>query len=147
MRGAIAAGHPLTARAGGQVLAEGGNAVDACIAAAFVAAVAEGPLTGPAGGGFLMVAEPGGDTIVLDCFFAVPERPLGEMEEAVVDFADSGTQVFHVGEGSVAVPGLVAGLEEAHRRFGSRSWVELLEPAIAVAREGVVRDAQRAFLH
>ena len=147
MRGAIAAGHPLTAEAGARVLAEGGNAVDACVAAAFVAAVAEGPLTGPAGGGFLMVAEPGGDTIVLDCFFAVPERPLGEMEEAIVDFADSGTQVFHVGEGSVAVPGLVAGLEDAHGRFGSRSWAELVEPAIALALEGVVRDAPRAFLH
>jgi gamma-glutamyltranspeptidase / glutathione hydrolase len=147
MRGAIAAGHPLTARAGGQVLGEGGNAVDACVAAAFVAAVAEGPLTGPAGGGFLMVAEPGGDAVVLDCFFAVPARPFGEMEEAVVDFADSGTQAFNVGEGSVAVPGLVAGLEEAHRRFGSRSWAELVEPAIALALEGVVRDAPRAFLH
>jgi gamma-glutamyltranspeptidase/glutathione hydrolase len=147
MRGAIAAGHPLTAEAGARVLAGGGNAVDACIAAAFVAAVAEGPLTGPAGGGFLLVAEPGGDAIVLDCFFAVPERPLGEMEEAIVDFEDSGTQAFHVGEGSVAVPGLVAGLEEAHARFGSRSWAELVEPAIALAREGVVRDAPRAFLH
>jgi gamma-glutamyltranspeptidase/glutathione hydrolase len=147
MRGAIAAGHPLTAKAGARVLGEGGNAVDACVAAAFVAAVAEGPLTGPAGGGFLLVAEPGGDAIVLDCFFAAPERPLGEMEEAIVDFADSGTQVFHVGEGSVAVPGLVAGLEGAHGRFGSRPWPALVEPAIALALEGVVRDAPRAFLH
>ena len=147
MGGAIAAGHPLTAQAGADVLATGGNAVDACVAATFVAAVAEGPLTGPAGGGFLMVAEPGGDAVVLDCFFAVPERPLGEMEEAIVDFADAGTQVFHVGEGSVAVPGLVAGLEEAHRRFGSRPWAELVEPAVTLALEGVVRDAPRAFLH
>jgi len=147
MNGAIAAGHPLTAAAGGRVLAEGGNAVDACIAAAFVAAVAEGPLTGPAGGGFLLVAEPEGDAVVLDCFFAAPAQPFGEMEEAVVDFADSGTQVFHVGEGSVAVPGLVAGLEEAHTRFGTWSWSDLVEPAICLAREGVVPDPPRAFLH
>ena len=46
MRGAVAAGHPLTAEAGAQVLAEGGNAVDACIAAAFVSWVAESTLTG-----------------------------------------------------------------------------------------------------
>jgi gamma-glutamyltranspeptidase/glutathione hydrolase len=147
MRGAIAAGHPLTAEAGARVLAGGGNAIDACIAAAFVAGVAEGPLTGPAGGGFLLVAEPGGDAVLLDCFFAVPTRPLGAMEEAIVDFADAGTQVFHVGEGSVAVPGLVAGLEEAHRRFGAHPWAELVEPAIALALEGVVRDQPRAFLH
>ena len=147
MRGAIAAGHPLTAEAGARVLAEGGNAVDACVAAAFVAAVAEGPLTGPTGGGFLLVAEPGVDAVLIDCFFAAPARPLGEMEEAVVDFADSGTQVFHVGEGSVAVPGLVAGLEEAHGRFGRRPWAELVEPAIDLALEGVVRDPPRLFLH
>jgi gamma-glutamyltranspeptidase/glutathione hydrolase len=147
MRGAIAAGHPLTAEAGARVLAAGGNAVDACIAAAFVAGVTEGPLTGPAGGGFLLVAEPVGEPVLLDCFFTVPMRMLGEMEEAVVDFADSGTQVFHVGDGSVAVPGLVAGLEEAHRRFASRPWAELVDPAIALALEGVVRDPARVFLH
>jgi gamma-glutamyltranspeptidase/glutathione hydrolase len=133
--------------AGARVLAQGGNAVDACIAAAFVAAVAEGPLTGPAGGGFLLVAEPGEEPVLLDCFFAVPSRPLGEMEEAVVDFADSGTQVFSVGEGSVAVPGLVAGLEEAHRRYGSLPWPELVEPAIASALLGVPCDPPRTFLH
>ena len=49
MRGAIAAGHPLTAHAGARVLREGGNAVDALLAAAFTAFVTEGPLTGPAG--------------------------------------------------------------------------------------------------
>jgi gamma-glutamyltranspeptidase/glutathione hydrolase len=147
MGGAIAAGHPLTAEAGARVLAEGGNAVDACIAAAFVAGVAEGPLTGPTGGGFLLVAERGGHAVLLDCFFAVPARLLGGMEEVVVDFADSGTQAFHVGEGSVAVPGLVAGLEEAHRRFATRPWAELVEPAIAVAQGGVVPDSARVFLH
>jgi len=147
MRGAIAAGHPLTAEAGARVLSAGGNAVDACIAAAFVGAVAEGPLTGPAGGGFLLVAEPGADPLVLDCFFACPREPLGHMEEALVDFADSGTQTFYVGEGSVAVPGLVAGLEEAHRRFGARPWHELVEPAVVLAGRGVAVDPPRAFLH
>ena len=58
MRGAIAAGHPLTAEAGARVLREGGNAVDALLAAAFTAFVTEGPLTGPAGGGFALVHEP-----------------------------------------------------------------------------------------
>jgi gamma-glutamyltranspeptidase/glutathione hydrolase len=147
MRGAIAAGHPLTAEAGARILREGGNAVDALLAAAFTAFVTEGPLTGPAGGGFLLVHEPGGETTVLDCFFAVPEARLGEMEEVVVDFADSGTQVFHVGLGSVAVPGLLAGLEEAHRRFATWDWVDLAQRAVELAREGFVRDEPRVFLH
>ncbi|MDQ3672006.1 MAG: gamma-glutamyltransferase [Actinomycetota bacterium] len=147
MRGAIAAGHPLTAEAGARVLREGGNAVDALLTAAFTAFVAEGPLTGPAGGGFLLVREPGESPTVLDCFFAVPEARLGVMEEVVIDFADAGTQVFHVGEGSVAVPGLVAGLEEAHRRFASFDWTALVEPACELAMQGVACDEPRAFLH
>lgn len=147
MKGAIAAGHPLTAKAGADVLAAGGNAVDACIAAAFVAFVAEGPLTGPTGGGFFLIHEPEALPALLDCFFAVPARTLGSMEEVVIDFADAGTQTFHVGEGSVAVPGLVHGLAEAHRRYASRSWGALLDPAITLAREGFLRDEAREFLH
>ena len=147
MPGAIAAGHPLTAQAGAGVLAAGGNAVDACVAAAFVSFVTEGPLAGPTGGGFLLVHEPDEASVLLDCFFAAPEQTLGEMEEVVIDFADAGTQTFHVGEGSVAVPGLVHGLAEAHRREGSMPWSDLVEPAMTLAREGFVRDDARAFLH
>jgi gamma-glutamyltranspeptidase/glutathione hydrolase len=147
MRGAIAAGHPLTAEAGARVLREGGNAVDAMLAAAFTAFVTEGPLTGPAGGGFLLVQEPSRGTTVLDCFFAAPSTRLGEMEEVLIDFGDSGTQIFHMGPGSVAVPGLLAGLEEAHRRFATREWADLVSPAIGLAREGFERDDARVFLH
>ncbi|MGH3136583.1 MAG: gamma-glutamyltransferase [Gaiellaceae bacterium] len=147
MRGAIAAGHPLTAEAGARVLRDGGNAVDALLAAAFTAFVTEGPLTGPAGGGFLLVHEPGGETTVLDCFFGVPTRRLGQMEEVLIDFGDSGTQVFHIGLGSVAVPGLLAGLEEAHHRFATREWADLATPAVDLARTGFERDEPRAFLH
>ena len=147
MRGAIAAGHPLTAEAGARVLMQGGNAVDALLAAAFTAFVTEGPLTGPAGGGLLLVHEPGGEPTLLDCFFAVPAEPLGEMDEVVIDFADAGTQLFHVGDGSVAVPGLLAGLAEAHRRYGVSEWGDLVAPALDLAQEGVVCDEPRAFLH
>jgi gamma-glutamyltranspeptidase/glutathione hydrolase len=147
MRGAIAAGHPLTAEAGARVLADGGNAVDALLAAAFTGFVTEGPLTGPAGGGLLLVHDHEGTTTLLDCFFAVPSVPLGEMEEVVVDFEDAGTQIFHVGEASVAVPGLLDGLAEAHRRFATRTWPDLVEPALELARHGVDCDAPRAFLH
>src|SRR5262249_40191677 len=75
MGGAIAAGHRLTAEAGAEILAEGGNAVDACLAAAFVSWVAESPLTGPAAGGFLLVhrARDLSDRL-LDFFVSVPGR-------------------------------------------------------------------------
>ena len=55
MRGAIAAGHPRTAQVGAEILERGGNAVDACVAAGFASWVAESPLTGPGGGGFMLV--------------------------------------------------------------------------------------------
>lgn len=145
MQGAIAAGNRVTAEVGARILGEGGNAIDACIAAAFAAAVAEGPLTGPTGGGFLL-AWVEGDVTVLDCFFAAPTRPLGELEDLTVDFGDS-TQSYHVGAGSVAVPGLVAGLEEAHRRFASVPWPRLVEPAIDLAERGLDATEAQLFLH
>jgi gamma-glutamyltranspeptidase / glutathione hydrolase len=153
MRGAVAAGHPLTAEAGAQVLADGGNAVDACIAAAFVSWVTESPLTGPGAGGFMLVHRASDDsTRVLDHFVAVPSLGLRrhgmtEMESVDVDFTPESSQVFRIGAASCAVPGAVAGLGEAHRQFASLPWRTLLEPAIAVAREGVVLTKPQAYLH
>jgi gamma-glutamyltranspeptidase / glutathione hydrolase len=153
MRGAVAAGHPLTAEAGAQVLREGGNAVDACIAAAAMSWVAESTLTGPGAGGFMLVHRASDDsTRVLDHFVTVPglglrRRDLLEMDSVAVAFTPESSQVFHIGAASCAVPGAVAGLGEAHRLFGSLPWRLLLEPAIRRAREGVVVTKQQAYLH
>jgi gamma-glutamyltranspeptidase/glutathione hydrolase len=147
MNGAVAAGHELTADAGARILAEGGNAVDGCVAAALAAFVVEGPLTGAAGGGFLLHRDPSGAAVVYDCFFAVPSRTAGEMEATVIDFADSSTQIFHVGVGSVAVPGLVKGLETVHEAHGKLPWRELAEPAVELARIGAPLNSAQQFLH
>jgi gamma-glutamyltranspeptidase / glutathione hydrolase len=153
MRGAIAAGHRLTAEAGAEILAEGGNAVDACLAAAFVSWVAESPLTGPAAGGFLLVhrARDRSDRL-LDFFVSVPGRgskrpPKPHMESIDIDFDGSTSQVFLIGPGSCAVPGALAGLEAAHSRYATLPWRRLLEPAIALARKGVELTPQQAYLH
>src|SRR3954454_3451387 len=120
MNGAVAAGHPLTAEAGARILAEGGNAVDACIAAAFASWVVESPLTGPGGGGFMLVHRArDSSTRLLDFFVAVPglggaggEGP--EMTEIEVGYEPGGgTQIFHIGSASCAVPGMTRGLEDA----------------------------------
>lgn len=146
MRGAVAAGNRHTTEAGAWALALGGNAVDAVVAASLAAFVAEGPLTGPAGGGFLLLRDAGREPTLLDCFFAVPSRPQGTMDEVLIDFGDASTQVFHVGASSVAVPGLVAGLAEAHGRHGRLPWAELFEPALDLARAGVEMTAPQRFL-
>jgi gamma-glutamyltranspeptidase / glutathione hydrolase len=148
MKGAIAAGHPLTAEAGARVLEAGGNAVDACVAASFASWVCESPLTGPGGGGFMLVhLARDRKTRVLDCYVAVPSGRGGEMEAIDVDFSGGAAQVFRIGAASVAVPGALAGLEEAHRRFGSLPWRELFPPAIALARDGVELTPAQGYLH
>jgi gamma-glutamyltranspeptidase/glutathione hydrolase len=153
MRGAVAAGHPLTAEAGARILAEGGNAVDACIAAGFVSWVTESPLTGPGAGGFMLVhrARDGSDRL-LDFFVAIPGRGLREgdgarMIEVLVPFDPKTTQLFRIGAASCAVPGMVAGLGEAHRLYARLPWPELIVPAVEVARSGVKLNRQQAFLH
>ena len=155
MKGAIAAGHPLSAQAGARILEEGGNAVDACVAAAFAAWVAESPLTGPGAGGFALVAPAGGrPPRVADFFVATPGlgRPVpagAEMHAIDVGFGGDSetTQVFRIGEPSCAVPGAAAGLDAVHRAYGRLPWAELVQPAIEIAREGFELSRPQAHLH
>lgn len=155
MKGAIAAGHPLTARAGARVLEEGGNAVDACVAAAFAGWVAESPLTGPGAGGFALVAPADGSPPrVADFFVAtpglgLPERSGAEMHAVDVGFGGDSetTQVFRIGGASCAVPGTAAGLEALHRAHGSLPWREVVAPATELARAGVELSRPQAHLH
>jgi gamma-glutamyltranspeptidase/glutathione hydrolase len=146
MRGAVAAGNRHTAEAGAWALTRGGNAVDAVVAAALAAFVAEGPLTGPAGGGFLLLRDAGREPTLLDCFFAVPSPPQRTMDEVLIDFGDASTQLFHVGASSVAVPGLVPGLADAHAQHGRLPWAALFEPALELARAGVEMTGPQRFL-
>lgn len=147
MRGAIAGGSRQAVDAGAWALREGGTAIDAAVAAVLGAFVAEGPLTGPAGGGFCLVDRPGEEPVLLDGFFAVPAAARGAMDEVVIDFADASTQVFHVGESSVAVPGLLPCLREAHARHGRLSWASLFTPALELAGRGIEASPAQAFLH
>ena len=113
MKGAVAAGHPATATAAAQILEQGGNAVDACIAAGFVSWVAESPLTGPGAGGFMLVHRASDRTArLLDFFVALPGRGLdgaaaAPMDEIEVPFDAQTMQLFRIGGPSCAVPGTV----------------------------------------
>lgn len=148
-KGAIAAGHPLTAAVGAGVLENGGNAVDAAIAAAFASFVTESPLTGPGGGGFMLVHDQGHEELI-DFFVAVPglgarrERP----EPQILEILFGGTTPvrYFVGGPAVAVPGMLAGLWAAHVRHGSLPWAELIAPAIDLARQGVEVTTAQAYI-
>ncbi|HET7484562.1 MAG TPA: gamma-glutamyltransferase [Solirubrobacterales bacterium] len=149
MTGVVAAGHPATAEVGAEVLREGGNAVDAAVAAVLASFAAESPLTGFGAGGFMMIHR-GGETVLLDFFVAAPgadgiERG-AELVPVPVHFDADTVQTFYVGPASCGVPGTAAGLEEALRRFGSVSLAELVKPGVRLAREGAPVNAEQAYI-
>ena len=148
-RGAVAAGHPLTAEAGAAVLREGGNAVDAAVAAVLTSFVTESPLTGLGAGGFMLV-HAGDQDLLLDFFVEMPgrgeARRRSELEPIPVYFAPDAPQVFNVGAASCGVPGTAAGLEEALSGFGSVPLADLAAAPARLAREGVVVNAEQAFI-
>jgi gamma-glutamyltranspeptidase/glutathione hydrolase len=147
--GVVAAGHPLSAEAGAQVLREGGNAVDAAVCAVLASFAVESPLTGFGAGGFMMVHDRG-ETALLDFFVAAPGR--GGVERAAelvpvqVHFDVETVQTFYVGPVSCGVPGTAAGLEQALRRFGTMPLAELVKPGIGLAREGAPVNPEQAYI-
>ncbi len=149
-RGVIAAGHPDTAAAGVEMLRLGGNAFDAAVAAVFAAFVVESTLTSAGGGGFLLAHTPEQGEILFDFFTQTPRqrKPQGEIDfyPVGVDFGDT-VQEFHIGLGSVAVPGNVAGLLHVHQRLGQLPLSVIIEPAVHYARSGVVLNTYQTYCH
>ena len=138
------AGHPLTASAGADVLRGGGNAVDAALAAMLTAFVAEPLLTGLGAGGYMLVAAPGRDAVLLDFFVSAPGAgPTSSggrrwCRPTFVRRRRAGVQHRRL---LVRVYGTPAGICEAAERFGTVPLAELAAPAAALARDG--RDGQR----
>src|SRR4051812_15581810 len=148
-RGMVAAGHPLTAEAGARVLREGGNAVDAAVAAMLTSWVCEPLLTGPGAGGYMLVAGAGEEEVLLDFFVEAPGREGGEpapLRAVEVSFGDA-VQIFNVGPSSVGVPGNPAGVVAASERWGSIALSDLAAPAAQLARDGTPMNAQQAYIY
>ena len=168
MRGVVAAGHPRSAEAGAQVLREGGNAVDAAIAAVLASFAVESPLTGFGAGGYMLVSQSGRsgssrresdrdapsagapELTLIDFFVSAPgldgiERR-AELVPVPVHFDAETSQTFFVGPASCGVPGTAAGLVRALERFGTMPLAALAAPAIGLAREGAPLNAQQAYL-
>jgi gamma-glutamyltranspeptidase / glutathione hydrolase len=151
MRGVVAAGHPVTARAGADVLREGGNAVDAAVACVLMSWVAESPLTGPGAGGFMLVHTAGGEDHLLDFFVAAPGRGLRKPEPAEltpidIHFSEDAVQRFNVGPSSCGAYGNPLGLAQALERFGSTGLGALTAAPARAARDGVEVVRMQAFL-
>lgn len=149
-RGTVAAGHPATAEAGAAVLRMGGNAVDAAIAALTTAFIAEPALTSAGGGGFLLLCDRHGKSVLYDGFARMPSgrMPDGckpQLKPVTIDFGDT-VQTFHIGQGSVATPALPALLFHAHRQHGRLPLAEAMAPGIDAARNGIRLNRLQASL-
>ncbi|MDX1414338.1 MAG: gamma-glutamyltransferase [Candidatus Promineifilaceae bacterium] len=142
--GVIAAGGPETAEAGMAMLKQGGNAVDAAVAAAFASFIAEIGVVHLGGSGMAHIYNPDdGHSIVYDFFsnspgLDGPANPPEAMDfsEITVDFGET-TQNFHLGRASVAVPGNIFGLCRMAKDHGRLPLATLLQPAIKLAEEGL----------
>jgi len=137
----VATDAPLATHVGATVLRNGGNAVDAAIATAFALAVALPAAGNLGGGGFLVVHMGDGREAALDFRETAPGAATRDMYIGANGHADERSIT---GQLAAGVPGSVAGLWEAHERFGSRPWAELIAPAIALADQGIVVDSDFA---
>jgi len=150
-RGAVASGHREVSEAAAVALREGGNAFDAAVAAGFATCVAEPMFSSLGGGGFLLARSAAGEETLFDFFVDAPgQGPAAaalepHFEPMTVRFPAS-EQVFNIGLGSVAVPGALRGLLEAHRALGVLPLRAIVAPAVALAREGVVLNAHQAYV-
>lgn len=147
-RGVVAAGHALTAEAGAAMLRQGGNAFDAAVAAVLTACVTESVLTSVGGGGFLLAHTAQGENILFDFFSQTPRRKdrdrAPDFYPIEANFGDA-VQEFHIGLGSMAVPGNLAGLVAVQRRLGCLPLAAVIEPACHWASQGLVLNPFQGF--
>ncbi|MEM9333493.1 MAG: gamma-glutamyltransferase [Pseudomonadota bacterium] len=133
--GMVASQNALASQVGADVLAEGGNAVDAAIATGFALAVPL-PRAGHSGGGgfrWILDAEPGADTAIDYREMAPPAADRDMFLDEAGDVDNDRARFSHLASG---VPGTVAGFWAAHQRYGTLPWERLVEPSIKLARDG-----------
>lgn len=140
VRVAVAAPNDLACAAAVRVAGEGGNAVDAALAAVLVTTVSEPGLVSMGGAAYVTVQPADGSPVTVDGGVEMPGRGLpperfgGGLREVRTAYAGGVTMT--VGHGSVATPGCLRALDLAHATCGSIPWREVVAPAIAVARGG-----------
>ncbi len=143
-RGMVVSQNELASEVGQQILAAGGNAVDAAVAVGFALAVTL-PRAGNLGGsGFMLIYD-----AESQASSALDFRSIAPANAALKDFLDDDGSILWndltFGAKAAAVPGTVAGLETAWKLYGSLPWEQLLQPAIALARDGFIVSDDLAF--
>ena len=132
--GMVVSAYPPASRAGAEVLRAGGNAVDAAIATGFALAVTHPVAGNIGGGGFMVIRFPDGGSTVMDFREKAPLKAHPEM--FLGEDGEYSSRIHHRSHLAVGVPGTVAGFALAHERYGAAAWADLVEPAVALARDG-----------
>ena len=133
-RAMVASVHELASQSGADIMRAGGNAVDAAVATGFALAVVHPAAGNLAGGGFLLLRQANGDVHFLDFREKAPAKASAGMYlDAKGNVIPQASQI---GYRAVAVPGSVAGLVEAQRRWGKLALKQVMDPAIRLARDG-----------
>ena len=146
--GSVAAGHKSTATTAMDILKDGGNAFDASIAAVFVSMTSEYCLTGACGGGIMLAYPNNSDPVIFDFFIQTPNKNKSRILDffpVEINFGSS-TQTFHIGKGSIGVPGNIAGLLHIHSKLGSIPLKRIIAPAIQIAKQGTKINKSQEYL-
>ncbi len=135
--GMVTAQNRLAAETGAQILADGGNAIDAAVATGFSLAVTLPRAGNLGGGGFMLIHDAANDeNIAIDYREMAPQKATRDMYlDENGDLDTNRSRFSHLAAG---VPGTVSGFYTAHKKLGRLPWKQLLQPAIKQAREGIV---------
>jgi gamma-glutamyltranspeptidase/glutathione hydrolase len=139
----VASIHPAASSAGAEMMRAGGNAVDAAVATGFALAVVHPSAGNLGGGGFMLFRTSKGEVHFLDFR---EKAPIAAGRDMYLDEQGNLTDQSRYGYRAVGVPGTVAGLVEAERRWGKLGLTKVVEPAIRLARDGVVVTQYEARL-
>jgi gamma-glutamyltranspeptidase/glutathione hydrolase len=137
----VVSSHPIASEVGRDVMRAGGNAVDAAVAVGFALAVVHPVAGNIGGGGFMVMRMNDGNAYAIDYRETAPAAASRDM---FLDDKGEMTSASRIGHLASGVPGAVAGMVEAHRRFGKLPLAAVIEPAIKLARDGFVLDNHRA---
>ncbi len=136
----VVSGSPIASQVGADIIRRGGNAVDAAVAVGFALAVVHPEAGNLGGGGFMVIRMRDGAVNTIDYREMAPRAATRDM---YLDVNGNPSELSVTGHLAVGVPGAVAGMLEAHRRFGKMSRADVIEPAILLARDGFVVDSFR----
>ena len=145
--GSIATGSNESTETALKILKQGGNAFDAAVGAVFTSMTSEFSLTGPFGGGTCIGSENNGIPFTYDFFVDCPKimNTKKEFKEVSVNFGKA-IQNFHIGKGSIAVPGNILGLIKIHKNHGTLPLDIVLSYAIDYAFNGVIISSYQAYI-